>query len=168
MEKPNTGCWSWTVGARTTELPSPFLWLSIPLPVDCFGLIKVRYSEKATKIWKNVPLFFEDTKAKFAQVNSWTDFLRWEVLLIKKLKIEETKPNIFIPTLKLVYHLWGSAMLGLIFSISNFFTYKIAQGRKLVHEKTYLLAKTWLKVSNLKKVGDFLFKFCGLLTISEL
>ena len=52
---------------------------------------------------------------------SRTDFLPWEILLIKKLYFEETKP---IKT--------DISKVGLVFSISNFFINKISQGRKSV------------------------------------
>ena len=59
-----------------------------------------------------------------------TDFLTWEILLIKKLEIEETKPTFLISVLKVEYQ------VRLVFSKSNFFITKISQGRKYVHEKS--------------------------------
>ena len=54
---------------------------------------------------------------------SQTDFLPWEILSIKKLEIDKTKPTFVISVLKVGY--W----VDLVFSNSNFFINKISQGR---------------------------------------
>ena len=50
----------------------------------------------------------------------------WEILLLKKLEIEETKTT-YKSTLKT-----DIIKVGLVFSISNFFINKNSQGRKLI------------------------------------
>ena len=51
-------------------------------------------------------------------------FLLWDILLIKKFEIKKTKPTIVISTFKT-----DVIIVGLVFSISNFFNNKISQGR---------------------------------------
>ena len=53
------------------------------------------------------------------------NFLPWEFLLVKKLEIEKTKTIFIISVLRFVY------LVVLVFWISNFFTNKNSQGRKL-------------------------------------
>ena len=57
---------------------------------------------------------------------SRTDFLPGEILLIKKLDFEKTKPT-YYSTFKI-----DIPEEGLVFSISNFFINKISPGRKSV------------------------------------
>ena len=83
---------------------------------------------------------------------SRTKFLLWVLFLLKKLEIEKTQPNfvtsIFKTDIKIV---------GLVFSICNFFVNKTAKRRKLVLKKIprYLKKKIWLW-SKLKKVKYFI------------
>ena len=64
------------------------------------------------------------SKAELLQLNG-TQFLPWEFLLIKKLEIGKTK------TTKYTIFKTDIIKVVLVFSISNFFTNKNAQGRKL-------------------------------------
>jgi hypothetical protein len=75
---------------------------------------------------------------------SRTDFLPWEILLIKKLDFEKTKPTSY-STFKT-----DITKVGLVFSISNFFINKISQGRKSVRglaAANYLYSHTYTKFS---------------------
>jgi len=82
---------------------------------------------------------------------SRTKFLLWVLFLLKKLEIEKTQPNfvtsIFKTDIKIV---------GLVFSICNFFVNKTAKRRKLVLKKI----PTWKKKSgfgqNLRKLNTSL------------
>ena len=56
-------------------------------------------------------------------------FLAWDILLIKKLEFEKTKPTQY-PTFKT-----DITKVGLVLSISNFFIDKISQGRNRFVEK---------------------------------
>ena len=57
---------------------------------------------------------------------SRTDFLPWEILLLKKLDIEKSKPTLYSTFENDI------AKVGLVFSISNNLINKISQGRKSV------------------------------------
>ena len=82
---------------------------------------------------------------------SRTDFLPWELLVIKKSEFEKTKPtcNTTFKTdvIKVVF----------VFSISNFFINKNSQGRKFVHEKNYLILQirlNWKKIRKIRMILD--------------
>jgi hypothetical protein len=69
-------------------------------------------------------------KAELLQLNE-LNFLPWEFSLVKKLEIEKTKTTFIISVLKVVY------LMVLVFWISNFFTSKNSQGRKLSAKKIH-------------------------------
>ena len=65
---------------------------------------------------------------------SQTDFFPRELLSIKKLEFEKTKPTLY-STFKT-----DITKVGLVFTISNLFINKISQGRNRFAEKNTLLA----------------------------
>ena len=78
-------------------------------------------SSKKPNIWKNIKANV-CKKVLFLQ----TDFLSWEILIIKKLNFEKTKPTCY-STFET-----DITKVGLVLLISNFFINKISQGRKSV------------------------------------
>ena len=88
-------------------------------------MLKFVISKKATKIDKIFTINLTLTKAEFPSVSTNTFSFPGNFFLIKKLEFEKTKPTqdttFKTDIIKVV----------LVFSISNFFTNKNSQGRKL-------------------------------------
>ena len=83
--------------------------LNYPLPITVLWCLKLNLQKKV--------LFLR------------TDFLPWEVLLIKKLEIEKTKPTFIISVLKVLH------LVVLVFSIYNFFSNKNRERNLFVKKK---------------------------------
>jgi hypothetical protein len=94
---------------------------------SCFWTVRILKILRASGLWCcNIRKLLKANMGKKV-LFSRTDFLPWEILLIKKLDFIETKPTLY-STFKTEI-----TKVGLVFSISNFFTNKISQGRKSAH-----------------------------------